>query len=99
MKDTPLKNPTAKLSRIIGIVAMVLATLLVIGIYIIDGGRMSEDDMVGLSFIWVPGIFFGIGCVALSSKGVAAGLILGVVMGIASFFALLTFYRDIWPSL
>jgi hypothetical protein len=99
METTKVKNPTAKLSRIIGLCAIGLSTLVVLGIYIIDGGRMSEDAMVGMSFLWVPGVFFGIGCLALSSKGVVAGLILGVVMGIASYWGLLTFYRDIWPSL
>lgn len=93
------QNPTAKIARIICYVTMATVTLGVLLLYGIYFDDLSETELVQVSFLWVSLMGFGIGGLLLAHKGVGAAIGIGLVIALAFFLALQTFFLTIWPSL
>jgi hypothetical protein len=93
------QHPTAKLARIICIIVMATVTLAVLMLYGLFFNDFSETDLVQLSFIWVSLMGFGVGGLILAHKGVGYSVGIGLVIALAFFLGLQTFFVLIWPSL
>jgi hypothetical protein len=93
------QHPTAKIARIICYITMATVTLgvsLLYGIYFDD---LSEIQLVEISFVWVSLMGFSLGGLLLAHKGVGAAVGIGLVIALAFFLALQTFYWTFWTSL
>jgi FtsH-binding integral membrane protein len=93
------QNPTAKIARIICYIVMATVTIGVLLLYGIYFDDLSETELVQISFVWVSLMGFGIGGLLLAYKGVGAAMGIGLVIAMAFFLALQTFYSVVWPSL
>jgi hypothetical protein len=97
--EKPLPNPTAKLARIVCFSIMGFVTLLVLALYGVFFDKMSETELVQISFFWISLMGFGLGGLILAHKGIGWSMAVGAVIALAFFLALQTFYMTIWPSL
>jgi undecaprenyl pyrophosphate phosphatase UppP len=93
------QHPTARLARLLSIWTMIAVTLVVLVIYGAYFDDFSETELVQLSFIWISLIGWGIGGLLLAYKGIGPSIGIGLVVALAFFLALQTFYVLIWPSL
>jgi hypothetical protein len=93
------QHPTARLARIVSIGTMVFVTLVVFLLYGVFFDRMSETDLVQISFIWVSLVGFGIGGLIVAHKGVGFAIGIGLAVAFAFFLALEAFFITVWPSL
>ncbi len=93
------QHPSAKVARIISLSTMGIVTLTVLVLYGLYFDNFSETELVQLSFLWISLMGFGLGGLLLAHKGVGASVGIGLVIALAFFLALQTFYVVLWPSL
>lgn len=90
------QHPTARLARMICIGTMAIVTVLVLILYGLFFDNFSEKKLVLLSFLWISLLGFGLGGLLLAHKGVGASVGIGLVIALAFFLALQTFYLTLW---
>lgn len=93
------QHPTAKVARIICYITMATVTIGVLLLYGIYFDDLSETELVQISFLWVSLMGFGVGGLLLAYKGVGAAIGIGLVIALAFFLALQTFYWTLWSAL
>ncbi len=74
-------------------------TVIVLLIYLLFFDNFSETELVQLSFPWISLMGFGLGGLILAHKGVGPSIGVGLVIALAFFLALETFYLTLWSSL
>lgn len=93
------QHPSAKIARMISIWTMAIVTLAVAALYGFFFDNFSETELMQLSFLWISLMGFGVGGLILAHKGVGASVGIGLVIALAFFLGLQTFFWLIWPSL
>lgn len=75
--------------------ALVVAAVIAAGIYVVFESRLSETQMVTLSYFWFPLVAFGISGLSLTKESLGGSLAVGAL----SLVLLAVFFVAIFPSL
>lgn len=95
-KMTQEKHSTFLAARIVCLVLIGLGVL--ICAYSLISSR-SETAMVEQSFFYIPMLVGGLMGLPFNRRGIGMTLLVSILMMVAVFFGLITFFEVIWPSL